>query len=249
VVRSSHATVFNNVGFATLILSSALLASPGAPQQSPPGLAENEAAALATLRQIAAAEARVKADGTIDTNCDGVGEYGYLAELAGTVPKRVCKYDYDGGKPAAGSTWTDIIVRPLLRASLGHTRFSSVIDSGYRFMVWLPDSTTNGEVGAFREDFLGGKQAAPFPDPRNGAGLWCCYAWPLEAGVTGTRAFFVNQEGIVLQCDNKSSIPFSGQYRYPDFGEALQRTRDMSSALRIGPPAGGAHNTVWTLVQ
>jgi hypothetical protein len=28
--------------------------------------------------------------------------------------------------------------------------------------------------------------------------VWCCYAWPVEEGVTGRRAFFVNQFGDVL---------------------------------------------------
>ena len=248
-MSGSKSIAYKWITLSIVAVASALFVAWRPAQQPPSNIAANEAAAIATLRVIAAAEARVKADGTIDTNCDGVGEYGYLAELAGTVPKRVCEYGYDGGEPAAGALQSDLIARPLLRAKLGHMRFSSVIDSGYRFMLWLPDSTSNGEVAAFREDFLGGKQAAPFPDPRNGAGLWCSYAWPVEAGVTGTRAFFVNQAGIVLQCDNNGPFPFSGQYRYPEFGEALQRTRDMSSDLRIGPPAGGAHDTVWTLVQ
>ena len=99
-----------------------------------------------------------------------------------------------------------------------------------------------------REDWNGGKQAAPFPDPANGALYWCCYAWPVEHGVTGGRAFFVNQEGIVLQCDNDGAAPFSGVGWSPWFGDAFRDRHDMSSGLRIGPPRLGPNATTWTVV-
>src|SRR5687768_8845838 len=57
--------------------------------QMPNGLAFNEAQAISTLRSIASAQAQFHAAAEIDTNCDRVGEYGYFAELAGTVAMRV----------------------------------------------------------------------------------------------------------------------------------------------------------------
>jgi hypothetical protein len=213
-------------------------------RRPPVSFADNEAEAIVTLREIAAAEAQVKANAAIDTDGDGVGEYGYLAELAGTQQKRVSQQ----GVPAAGTQREDFIRRPLLRPELGRISFSTAVHDGYRFMTWLPQKAAGGQVGAQREDPNGGKMAAPFPDPRTGSELWCCYAWPVSAGVTGQRAFFVNQEGIVLATDNDGATPFSGVISYPDFGEALDHPRDMASGLRIGPPVGGANQTIWTKV-
>jgi hypothetical protein len=230
-------------GFALLVVSCALLASSGRTHRSSSEIGIDEETAIATLRTIAAAERAVRASGTIDTNCDRVGEYAYLAELAGTQPKRVCNQ----GIPAAGNTFTDRIARPLLRPELGTIMQSSAGLSGYRFEMWLPGPTRAGQVAGVREDSLGGKLAAPFPDSRNGAGLWCCYAWPVEVGTTGNRAFVVDREGIVLQCSNDSPKPFSGFTYVPQFGEAFVDDQDMSSGLRIGT-TGGENHTIWTRV-
>lgn len=51
-------------------------------------IASNERAAIADLRSIASAQAQLASSGAIDTDDDGVGEYGYFGELAGTAPLR-----------------------------------------------------------------------------------------------------------------------------------------------------------------
>jgi hypothetical protein len=240
--------------FGLSFLAIALFTALRSPAQSAPDIAANEATAIAILREIAAAQARVKADVTIDTNCDGVGEYGYLAELAGTKPKRVC----NGGMPQEGNSTMDLIHPPLIRPALGEMGYSSPLVAGYRFEMWLPAATFTmgpytGEVWGIPEDFSGGKEAASYPGSRNGSGLWCCYAWPDRAGVTGNRAFFINQKGELLQCANDGPSPFSGvdlsilQLDRPHYGEALVNSRDMSSAMRLGIP-GGANNTIWARV-
>jgi hypothetical protein len=243
MVRDGKSEASDWIALVLLGVFGAWLASSTAPQ-APPEIAANEAAAISTLRTIADAQARVKADVTIDTNDDGVGEYGYLAELAGTIPKRVS----NGGVPAAGNPATDRIRPPLLRPAFGEIAYSSAVLAGYRFQMWLSGPTYGDQVWGVLEDFAGGKEAAPFPDPRNGAGLWCCYAWPVRAGATGKRAFFINQEGELLECANDGPRPFSGTHSTPKFGEAFERARDMSSGLRVGPPAGGSNDTIWTRV-
>jgi hypothetical protein len=243
MVRTARSEGSNWIALALLGGFGVWLASSNTPQASA-DIAANEAAAIATMRTIAAAEARVKADVTIDTNGDGVGEYAYLAELAGAVAKRVSY----GGVPAAGNPAVDRIRPPLLGPAFGEISYSSAVLAGYRFEMWLPGPTVAGRIWGVLEDFTGGKAAAPFPDPRNGAGLWCCYAWPVRAGATGKRAFFINQEGELLECANDGPRPFSGTHSTPKFGEAFERARDMSSGLRVGPPAGGSNDTVWTRV-
>ena len=67
----------------------AILASAGAPAPSSELIASNQRAAVSTLRSIAAAQARLRSLAEIDTDCDGRGEFGYFAELAGAMPMRV----------------------------------------------------------------------------------------------------------------------------------------------------------------
>jgi hypothetical protein len=118
---------------------------------------------------------------------------------------------------------------------------------GYLFQVWLAGPTTAGLVGGIREDAAGGKLGPPFPDPVNGGRLWICYAWPIDQGSTGIRAFCISQRGVVLQCRNVTAMPFSGLVVIPQFDEALTGVDDMSAPLRIGV-AGGSMNTIWKVV-
>jgi hypothetical protein len=78
--------------------------------------------------------------------------------------------------------------------------------------------------------------------------MWCCYAWPANVHKTGNRAFFVNQEGDLLQCLNRMATPFDGTILAPTFGDVFTTATDMSSALRIGT-AGGPLNTIWVPVN
>jgi len=223
------------------------LASASDPASRSDAIGTNETSAVDTLRAIAAAQERFKAGAHIDTDCDGEGEYGYLAEIAGSAVMRV-----PGGfpcQPVAGAPPDDFLLRPLLRRPFGLVRHSCVVYRGYLFEMWLPTGITAGHVGAALEDPNGGKQAAPFPDPVQGARMWCCYAWPVAYDLTGRRAFFVNQRGEVLECANRSSSPYSGRPvsppydNGPRFDEAFTVPGDMSSPLRIG--VANANGTIW----
>ena len=208
-------------------------------------IATDEAAAIDVLKAILEAQERFKAGAHIDTNCDGEGEYGYFAEIAGSVAMRVGCHNCQDCQPEAGNPAVDALILPLLRHPFGIVRNSSVLYRGYLFMMWLPDRAYGGTIGAIREDFSGGKQAAPFPDPVEGARMWCCYAWPAAYDLTGRRAFFVNQRGQVLECANRSSDPFSGRslIARPNFDEAYSVPGDLGSPLRIGIP--NANGTIW----
>src|SRR5262245_40468575 len=82
----------------------AIIASIAIPKLMSARLAANEAAAISTLRTISSAEATFRSTTSADTDADGAGEFGYLAELAGRVPMRVCA----AGVPAAGAA-TDVL--------------------------------------------------------------------------------------------------------------------------------------------
>lgn len=207
----------------------------------------DEAAAIDVLKAIAAAQQQFKAGAHIDTNCDGEGEYGYFGEIAGSVAMRIA--EGNPCQPAAGSPPGDVLLRPLLRRPFGLVRKSCVTYGGYVFEMWLPANLEGGKIGAYPEDWSGGKMAPPYPDPLQGSRMWCCYAWPIAYDLTGRRAFFVNQQGEVLEYSNRRSIPYSGRPlsapwdRWPSFDEAYSIPDDMGSALRIGVP--NANGTIW----
>jgi hypothetical protein len=234
---------FRTVEFTIGAAALAIFASAGAPTPSWERIAANQRAAISTLRSIAAAQAEFRSAVEIDTNCDGVGEYGYFAELAGTRPMRVSH----SCVPGAGSS-SDILSPPLLRDAFGSVSGSRVSHRGYYFQMWLPFQTTAGIVSGIQEDLSGGKSAAPFPGSVNGAEMWCCYAWPIDYARTGCRAYFINQRGVVLECQNRSAVPFDGTTNVPVFYEVYAVAGDMSSPLRTWI-AGGALNTIWTPVE
>jgi hypothetical protein len=230
-------------GIAGVLLG--ILASAAAPPPVPNRIAVNEAAAIDALRRIAGAQERLQAAADVETNCDGLGEYGFFAELGGTVPMRVSV----ACVPAAGGP-ADMLSPPLLRSALGTVTEGCVLYRGYLFQMWLADATWNGRVLGVREDGSGGCQAGGFPDPVNGARLWCCYAWPLDYNHSGKRAFFINQRGAVLEYSNRSLTPWSGRspsWSVPYFDEAYSVPDDMGSPLRIGIP--NASGSVWWPVR
>ncbi len=247
MIRNQVASFLEPIGLTLAAAVLASLASAAVPTQVPDTIGDNESTAIETLRAIAAAQERFRAGAHIDTNCDGVGEYGFFAEIAGTRAMRVS--EGDPCVPAAGFPPDDLLLRPLLRRAFGFVRYSCVRYSGYVFQMWLPNPRAAGHVSAVREDNTGGKMAAPFPDPVNGAQMWCCYAWPVDYGHTGRHAFFVNQRGDVLEYSNRRPHPFSGFPAHPPFDngpwfdEAYSVVGDMSSPPRIGIP--NAHRTIW----
>jgi len=101
------------------------------------------------------------------------------------------------------------------------------------FQVWLPAATVGGSTAGIAEDAGGGKAAGPFPDSDNGEVVWCCYAWPIAAGQTGNRCFFINQEGDLLQTANFGSGAYSGTSGGPSCYAAYSVANDMDSPLGI----------------
>jgi prepilin-type N-terminal cleavage/methylation domain-containing protein len=221
----------------------AIIASLAIPKLLSARLAANEAAAISTLRTISTSEATFRASGAVDTDGDGAGEFGYLAELAGQASMRVSA----GGVPVAGGV-NDFLNPTILPTGMGIVQNGIVSRSGYYFQMWLPDAA----YGGIPEEATGGCIAGPFPDPNCNEVCWACYAWPMDVNGTGNRAFFINQEGDLLGCHNRQGTQYSGDPATggtgPNFDEALTTPGDMSSRYRTGV-AGGTDNTVWALVD
>jgi len=252
MIRSRKNAGFTLIELMIVVAIIAIIASIAIPKLMSARLAANEAAAIATLRSVSSAEAQIQSSGAIDTDADGAGEYAYFAELAGSVPMRISDNAVPG--PAAGQPGTaaDLLSPSILPNAFGTVTASLVSRSGYFFALFMPDLTFQG-IG---EDPAGGGAAsaggaATNINANNSEIMWACYAWPMDTGATGNRCFFVNQEGDLLQCQNRQATPFTGTTAggglQPTWDEAYLLT-DMSSGLRVGV-AGGPAGTIWTPVQ
>lgn len=196
----------------------------------------NEAAAIATLKNIASAQAQCRASALIDVNDNGAGEYGYLAELAGSALLR-----------AAGGLSEQRMSPPFLSGAFGHLQHEQspmagiVLRSGYCFQVWLPDAAFT----AVPESSSGGAGAV-HPDPARSEAMWCAYAWPVVRGQSGKRAFFVSQSGLVLASNNDLS-QYSGFGNTPRPTAAYVNGGAMDTLLETN--AIGGDGQKWTIVN
>ncbi|MDA1193879.1 MAG: hypothetical protein O2894_01705 [Planctomycetota bacterium] len=135
-------------------------------------IAKNEATALEVLRSLIRAQAHLQASGALDSDRDGMGEYGTLADLTRSAPGRM-------------STRPD---PPRLPNSFAPKQGADVLVlEGYRFQLYLPGV---GGTATARQD---GSDV----DPDGAERAWWALAWPETLGATGRRTFYVDQEGVI----------------------------------------------------
>lgn len=190
----------------------------------------NEAAAIATLKNISSAQAQCQATGVIDGDGDGAGEYGYFAELTGTAVVR-----------GAGERK---IRPPVLSAAFAKVRSSCAQRNGYLYRIYLPGRSGEGVMeapdGGAPEDAV---------DPDLAEVLWCCYAWPATPD-SGLRAFFVNQAGDVLACpnvDDDGDPRRAGIDAAPRFDAAFTEAGDLRAPVAANRK--GRDGEQWTVVN
>ena len=148
----------------------------------------NEQAAIATLRSIAAWQSTFNTKRYVDQDIDGAGEYGFLSELSGVAPA-----DRDAGsQPAIG----EIGIQAL--GTLNAAGRAS--KSGYLYHMFLPSDDTAG-TNAIAETAAVVAAGVVAANADAQETRWCCYAWPVNLGNTGDRAFVINQQGQVYETD------------------------------------------------
>lgn len=261
MIRRSNNAGFTLIELMIVVAIIAIIASIAIPKLMAARLSANEAAAISTLRSVSSAQAQLQSSGAIDTDADGGGEYGYFSEMAGIAQMRVADTTVAPVVPQDGAA-TDILTPAVLSSAFG-----AVVDdvngdgmisrSGYNFQMWLPAAgpapiagVPEAGNGAGAGGLSGGATAGgPYPDPQNAEILWACYAWPMQANGTGNRAFFINEQGDLLQTANRGNPPAYTGNTGPTFDAAFTTAADMSSPLRIGVAGAGAQADIWTPVQ
>ena len=147
-------------------------------------LVANETSAIGTLRSLSAAEAGFQARQIVDQDHDGLGEYGFLQELAGSIIPRGAANPLD---PAS------------ISQALGNVDAAGIVTkSGYVYVMFLPSGAGN----AVQEPPAGAFPPANAADANTQETVWCCYAIPHTIRNTGNRAFVINQQAAVFATAN-----------------------------------------------
>jgi len=147
-------------------------------------LVANETSTVGTLRSLASAEAEFQARQIVDQDADGLGEYGFLQELAGAVI------------PRGGVATLD---PPSISQALGNVDAAGLVTkSGYVYIMFLP----GGGGAAMQEPGAGAFPGANPADANFQETRWACYAVPQTVRNTGNRAFVINQQAEVYATTN-----------------------------------------------
>lgn len=176
----------------------AIIASIAIPNLLSSRLSANEAAAIATLRNLHAAQDQFQAMGIRDQDSlppngysDGRGEFGGFMDLTGSI-----------APASTNPNPTSPINPPVMPSVFGiqdlpGDGLPAATRSGYWFRMFLPDS-----AGAPVAEPAGGFTVVDSAAANRQESQWVCYAWPVELDASGTRAFVIDASGEVHQTKN-----------------------------------------------
>jgi len=172
----------------------------------PASVDEAEAQGLAheaglTLRTIAQAQSRFAADGVVDVDNDGLGEFGFLRELGGDLVRGAA------GRPRASLIDSDL--GALVTNTRGHR---TALAGHYVFQVWLP-----GRGGVPTADTTSIERAGVGAiDTDQAEQRWCAYAWPATEVTARQPAFYVGADGTLWKTDWSLGPHYLGVDAGPD---------------------------------
>lgn len=218
---------FTLIELMIVVVIIAVIAAMALPNLLAARLSANEAATIGTLRSLVSAQAQFQSRALVDRDLDGVGEFGSVAELAGSVFLR-------------GSTRfvTPAILSSSFRAINAQGEVSG---KGYLYRLFLPDASGTG-LGELPN---GGPAAGIDEDLAESA--WCLYAWPQEYQMSGVRTFFINQSGDILMTADKD---YSGPGAFTHPGAAFRGSGGADSITGIvATGLTGRDGNFWRQVQ
>lgn len=182
----------------------------------------NETHVIGVLKTIVAGQEQFRSGVCVDQDSNGIGEYGFLGELAGTR-------NYRGSSASSKNA-------PFIPSTLGKIDGKGrARSSGYYYIVYLP-----GHEKAVTE-----LDEVSSGDPCNQEEQYVVYAFPVEPGKSGNRVFVMTSHAQILCLPNLDGE--WGGDKIPPPGLAFKKGKDPSfpSAELVRPGEKGAAKEAW----
>jgi len=144
---------------------------------------QDERLMIATLRELGAAQHRFREACVLDTDGDGLGEFGFLGELAGSARLRA---------DAFGNLSSSMLLEPELSLDFAAIRQSAATVHNYHVQVLLP-----GSAGGWVEETHDGGGAKSRIAADLAEQVFVAVAWPTHQ-TTSRRALYLTHQGQVL---------------------------------------------------
>lgn len=232
-METNRASGLSLIELTIVVTVIAIIASLAIPNLLGARVTANESTAIGNLRTIANAQAQFQGRTVADFDGDGRGEFGYLVEMAGGIPVRA----------PTGKT-PESMNLPVLPAGFRLAVSGVVQRGGYLYRMYLPNAAGIG----IEEAPEGGAQSSNLPAAHQAEMAWCCYAWPLELGITGDRSFMISHNGQILQALNATN--YSGRASGPTADAAFVSPSTTGSIIGVlAVNTTGADGNRWVIVQ
>ena len=193
---------------------------------------------IAMLRHLGTIEFSFKAQGAVDLDGDGTGEYGFPREFDGIEGVRAT---------SDGSTRGARLRTPLLPRVWADAQ-GVWLRSGHFVRVFLPG--TDGAAvhqGGAESGSDGGRVDLAFSgsvDTEAAESTWCAYGWPAMYMNSGKHAFFADSSGAIWWSENDGGL-YSGLERRPDALAASAPGAEGRLGVAAGPDRPARDGQVW----
>lgn len=197
----------------TTLGTTAVMAVPVIAAIAIPGLlrartSANENAAVGCLKSLCTSQYEFQNKKRVDQDRDGIGEFGFIQELAGISKVR-------------SKNITDSLIAHEELATSASANNGIATYKGYCFACYLPSSKEYLRESAPITKMTLTKTAIDMQEKD-----FLIYAWPENYGSTGIKTFVINNNGQVFVSGNSKTC-YSGKSKIPDFNAALIKNKNV----------------------